>query len=577
MVWQNGLQFDTNGNLLVSGGLGASAESFGASPTASGAVNTAAINAALALGGTVSLTTPGTYTISKSATVIRPVSGATVDSCLVIPSNTRLRVGAGVTLQVAAGLVNPCLISNTNALQNGTDSNITIEGGTWDGNSDNVTRTDVAGSEMACIHIWMQGITNLTCRDMTIINPRAWGFGIANCKRVFTDNTRFVYTCAITVNQGGFQIQGPNSNHIIRNTYGNTYDDLVAYDTFDTTLYTNTMAGFGPASDILIDGVTSDTATGCLHLVRVQDAVNNAISRLQIRNVSGPYWDGGIVLNGGNAGVAVLNGVVLSDVTVYPLAGKNPALARITVLNGANDVSMSNLSFTYADGAESTRRACITFGGVQTRAVNISNVNIFDATTAGAAVGFIQANGGTVGDMHINNVYVQVTLAGGSDSLVSTVGSGTIGRLIVSNVGSIRCANLLAVGGSTGITQGAYFSNIYSLNAQAPAFKTTAAIALANLKLANVHLDGTNGGANGCINFGGLSGSCLITMDGCTFANGANVNLVRSASESIRVQSMSTPVPSGILTQALGDCFLDSSNSNAPYRCSTAPSTFTAL
>jgi hypothetical protein len=144
-------------------------------------------------------------------------------------------------------------------------------------------------------------------------------------------------------------------------------------------------------------------------------------------------------------------------------------------------------------------------------------------------------------------------------------------------VGAIRCANLLNVSGATGITQGAYFNNIYSLNAQAPAFKTTAAIALANLKLTNVHLDGTNGGANGCINFAGLSGTCLIQANACSFANGANVNLVRSAAESIRVQSMDLPVPNAVLTAALGDVFIDSSNSNAPYRCSTAPSTFTAL
>ena len=562
----------------IGGGGVTSAESFGANPAATASVNTAAINSALSGGGFVTLTTPGIYAIGKSSTVTRPVSGALVDSCLVIPSNTRFLVGAGVTLRVAAGLVNPCLISNTNALANGTDSNITLEGGIWDGNSDNVTRVDVAASEMACIHIWMQGITNLTCHDMTITNPRSWGFGIANCKRVYTDNTRFIFTCAVTVNQGGFQIQGPNSNHIIRNTYGNTYDDLVAYDCFDTTLYTNTMAGFGPANDILIDGVTSDTATGCLHLVRAQDAVNNAMSRLQIRNVSGPYYDGGIVINGGNAGAAVMNGVIISDVTVYPLPGKNPALSRIHFGNGANDVSISNVSITYQDGAESTKRAGIGMFGGTYRNVNISNVNIFDTTTAGAAISFIQAGaGGTVGDLHATNVYAQVTLAGGSDSLFATIGSGTIGRLIASNIGTIRCANLLAVGGATGVTQGAYFTNVYSLNAQAPAFKTTAAIALANLKLANVHLDGTNGGASGCINFGGLSGTCLITMDGCTFANGANVNLVRSAAESIRVKSMSTPVPSGILTQALGDCFLDSSNSDAPFRCSTAPSTFTAL
>jgi hypothetical protein len=62
------------GSALPSG-IGTMAESFGASPSATAAINTASLNAALALGGTVTLNTPGVFQINAP---------------LVYRSNTRL-------------------------------------------------------------------------------------------------------------------------------------------------------------------------------------------------------------------------------------------------------------------------------------------------------------------------------------------------------------------------------------------------------------------------------------------------------------------------------------------------------
>lgn len=550
------------------------AENYGALSTATGAVNVAAINAALALGGVVTLNTPGTYTIGKSSTVTR-ASTNTYDLCLVIPSNTSFVVGPQVTLKLAAGLNNPCLLQNSNLA--GGNTNISITGGIWDGNCANTTRTD--GTDFCCIHIWLQNITDLKLRDMTVVNPNAWGIGIAACTRVRTDNTRFEYTTLSSgLNQGGFQFEGPNNDVIVRDTFGNTYDDLVAFVTEATSLYTNTMAGYGPALNILVDGVIADTTSGCLHLVRLQDSIANPITKAQINNLVGRYTDAAVVLSpNGAGGTAQLNEIGINGIRCSPLSGTNPSLATIEIVNNCYSLDVMNFSRQYNDGGETTKRPCIHVGGTVT-SLKIANMFIRDITAAGANVAFINAGGGIIGNLQTTNIEAVVTLTTGSNVLVQAGGVGSIGRWLGSNIELIRVANALVVTGSgAGISQKVSLSNVYSLNNQAPFIKTSAAIAFPLLQLSNVQLDGTQGGASGCISFTGLSGTCFIQMNNCLFSNGANVNIVRSAAEAIRVQSMSTPVPSGILTQAVGDIFLDSSNSNNPYRCSTAPSTFTAL
>ena len=76
-----------------------SCEFQGASPNAPASVNLAAINSALSLGGFVTLTIPGTYYINGT---------------LLIPSNTRLVLGAGVIIRRLQG-TNATMLRNVNA------------------------------------------------------------------------------------------------------------------------------------------------------------------------------------------------------------------------------------------------------------------------------------------------------------------------------------------------------------------------------------------------------------------------------------------------------------------------------
>lgn len=564
---------------LSSGTTGAtnngSAEAFGASPSAAGDVNVAAINAALAQGGLVTLTVPGTYTIGKSATVTR-ASTLAYDLCLVIPSFTTFRLGPAVIIQAAAGLNNVALIQNSNI--SGGNSKIALEGGTWDGNSANTTRTDFGTTDFACIAMWLQNITGLTLTNITLINPQAWGIGIAACTRVRAANTVFPYTAAVTANQGGYQFQGANTDVIVRDTFGNTYDDLVAFVTDDRNQFNAAMAGAGSANDILIDGVFSDATAGVLHLVRLLDSTSNPLSRVKVRNLSGPYTEAAMIIAPAAGKTSQFNYIVIDGVSCNPYVGTT-AKATISIEGAADSISISNWSRQYTNGTETTtKRPCLSISAGTTQHLSINGLTINDLTTAGAGVNFIDVNtSGTIGELETNNVSVSVTLSTGSNNLVRVTATNFIHRWLGSNFSLIKLQSLLNVNSTGGIDRGIFLSNGYAENGQSPLIKTTAVGQLGFLCLTNWSLSATQGGASGCISFTGLSGTCLVQLNNCNFANGANAAIVRSASESIRVQSLSVPIPNAVLTAAVGDIFLDSSNSNNPYRCSVAPSTFVAL
>jgi hypothetical protein len=546
------------------------AESFGASPAASASTNTSAINRALTLGGVVTLDRPGTYVLDAAKVVTR-VSGLQYQVCLIIPSNTTFRCGPGVVLQAAAGLNNVALIQNSDV--SGGNVNIVLEGGTWDGNSVNTTRTDSV-SDYACMAMWFQTVVNLKLLGVTMTNPRSWGIGIGACKYVVCRDTRFNYTCPITLNQGGFQFEGAIANARVLNTYGNTYDDMVAF-VADVAGFANaSMAGPGAVNNILIDGVVSDTALGCWHHVRLQDSVSNPIHNAIIRNIQGPYTDGCIVLSPAS-GQSTFDNVLIDGVECNPLVSVQPALATIEMTSGATNVTIQNVSRTYSDGTEATKHAVIRLSGSATfTRLKINNLHILDATAAGANTAFISpAAGLTLGDLQVSNVTVQTNLSTSSNLLISN--NATIGRVHLSDIQLLRVKTIFSNTGQ--IAQGVWASNIYSFSNNGVAFIHSGAQVFPIMALTNVRLDSTQGGASGCINVTNVSGTMLIQFSNCSFNNGASANIVRSASEAIRVQGVSVPVPNAILTEAVGDMFADSSNSNNPYRCSVAPSTFVAL
>lgn len=517
--------------------------------------NTALINAALARGGQVSITAPGTYYVTSSQSV--SFNGNTYALCLKIPSNTRFVLGAGVVLKIADGLTNPVLIQNTNALGAG-DVNISIEGGQWDGNKANSTRSD--GTAMCSFMIWFSNVKYLDLRRMWWSNSITYHSFISSVTTFRIENIR-IYDTTPAINGDGVHIHGNCYDGVIRAISGNVGDDLIPLLTHDTAHSYTSVLDSGPISDILIDGVVGDETQGAWHLVNLVDFAAYPMTNVTVRNVSGYYTDGGVRLAGTSG---VKRGIVIDNVTASPLAGSNPIYGQVSLESGGDSVTISNVTRYYNDNVETgTKLPAINVTGGTWNYVKINNFYVGDLTAAGAGIGFYKVQSTAVAsNSELTNVSAGSVVH--SDALIWN--AGVMGSIKVSNCDTIRIHQLLFTANT--IQNGLFVSNYRGNNNNNAAILTSGAFTLPQITLNGVLLDGTQGGSSGCIRIGGTTGTVLIQMQGCVFSNGGSANLTRAGSETIRVQSIDTPVPSTALTPARGDMILDSANSNDPYRYS---------
>lgn len=531
------------------------AESFGASPSATGAVNTAAINAALAQGGTVTLTKPGTYVCGSSQIV--SFNGNTYSLALVIPSNTRLVVGANVTVQAAGGQTNPVLIQNQNANGSG-DANISIEGGIWDGNRASQTRSD--GSAMCAFMIWFSNVNALDLRRMTWTNSIAYHSFLSSVQQFRVENIQ-IYDPTPFINGDGVHIHGNSRDGVVRDISGDTGDDLIAMLTHDTSHSYTLPLDSGPISDILVENIVGNPVKGAYHLVTLVDFAAFPMSRVTVRNVSGNYTDGGVRL-AGTAGVK--QAMVVDTINCSPLAGTNPTYGMVSLESGGDSVTITNSNRYLNDSVETgTKIAPINVTGGTWNHVKVDNFNVVDLTAAGAGIGFIFiASGSTVSDLEVSNYSGAATTA--SDAYLWN--AGTLVSAKLSNGETNKIHQLLFTAGN--INVGVFVANYRGVNNSNPVILTSGAFTFPHLSLVGIHLDGTQNGGQGVIRISGVTGTMLIQAYATSISNGANPNISRAGAETIRFQSMDTSAPSGILTPARGDIILDSSNNSDPYRWS---------
>lgn len=561
---------------------------FGASPFASAAQNTAAFNQALAGGGTVELFFPGTYVLACSTAKQTSDATNTYNVALFIPSNTKLRLGPGVILQVAAGVSNPVILQNSDIV-NG-NSNITIEGGTWDGNRDNGTKIFDGTHTLCAILIWLQKVTNLRMLNMTIVNPIAWGVGVNQCVEGWFENTIFNYsggTMAVG-NQGGYQFEGANNSLYIKNTWGNTYDDLIAVVTEESSTIATPMGGAGTAESIVIDGVYGDPSQGALNLVRVMDTATNPCKNWTVKNVQGKYNSSALRIGSETSTKAssLPNGVI-DTVQCYQGTLSGAGFNATIDIGGSYGVlKISNVHKTLANGE--TVKPLIeqrTVNQVPAGGVLVLEKCTVDGSAGGSGSGIncFTLTNGTISTLVIDRMeYTAALQTGGGQGNGIQIAAGTtvtdlhvvrsiginVQRFFI-NLGTVTVAEFT---GNThrGPTKAGNCGSIENRSS------------MPNVKLVGNDLnpcagDNTGGLNKGVIYLNGASGTTYFQGHANNFTNGAVANIIRAGAEVCRWDGLDVPVPNAILTEAVGDLFRDSSNANNPYRCSTAPSTFTAL
>lgn len=244
------------------------------------------------------------------------MDGAALIRGLVVHSNTTIECFNRDCGFFLADSSDQHIIRNANQRPLGIeDGNISFIGGTYNGNAAKQKKTDPVLGWLNAFSL--HGVQQLLFRDVSITNMRTFAVHLTNWRRVVFENI-YINLDQIIIgssNQDGIHVQGPGQFLTMRNIQGRTWDDMIALNADDVNADWNASgefvrnngfgqsAGFGPITDVDIDGVHVEDAAQAIRLL----SRGSRIDRVSIRNVRGVYRTFGIWLSsfyreGGNFG-----------------------------------------------------------------------------------------------------------------------------------------------------------------------------------------------------------------------------------------------------------------------------------
>ena len=224
--------------------------------------------------------------LDRCGNVVIPGGCYEISKTLEIHNHTRLILSADTVIRLADQ-------ANCNMLMNdccdieGTNYNITVEGGTWDGNNAAQTQGEQPDGKRYFFGLIMrfQGVEDLCIRDVRLKDPTRFATQLKEIDRFTVENITFDFNM-LERSMDGVHVQGNARNGMIRNIKGATNDDLVAlncediYD--DGKKRTKTM---GDIENIVVDGVFADNGYTAVRLLSCGSRMRN----ISIRNIFGTY------------------------------------------------------------------------------------------------------------------------------------------------------------------------------------------------------------------------------------------------------------------------------------------------
>lgn len=267
---------------------------FGAIPN-DGKDDSFAIQAALnARAPITTISRPGLYTIGANRQLVPFGVGFHV-ATLTMPSSETLKCAPGVTIKLAYQS-NCLMLANQNG--SGGDSNITIDGGTWDAyGAWNDMRAPtvpvkVFGGEGGYRPYWCGAAMqlgmcrNLTVKNLTVLNGKKYAIYIAGGSKIRVDN--------ITFNTGsdGVHLNGPATDIKISNIRGFCHDNMIAIIASEGAYYPEITGDAITTARNIVDLEISDITCGLpgkptFQPIRFTGRATDTISKVRISRVSG--------------------------------------------------------------------------------------------------------------------------------------------------------------------------------------------------------------------------------------------------------------------------------------------------
>lgn len=222
-------------------------------------------------------------------TVRVPAGRYLIGRVLRIGSGTRLVVDAGAELRLADGVcTTPDDYFLTNANPAGGDTDITVEGGRWDGNNAGNARPSGLfdfGCSGAMMHF--QNVRGLRLADLHLHDAEAYHVRFTQVRDFHVERIRFSAD-RVRPNNDGIHLGGHCEDGVIRDIKGLhpgvTGDDMVALNADDALTRTEVKGMTnGPIRNIIIEDIAAE---GCHSFVRLLSVVS-PIENVRIRGVRG--------------------------------------------------------------------------------------------------------------------------------------------------------------------------------------------------------------------------------------------------------------------------------------------------
>jgi len=272
--------------------------------------DTAAIQKALTGGQRTVVIPPGTYRIRTA---------------LMVDSSTTIQAAPDAIIRLGDGAgTNTGVFLLTNRDPAGGNTNITVEGGIWDGNNEHNPRGrdgDPNGYTGTAINF--VNVRHLALRNLTIRNPEAFSIRLGEVEDFVVEDIRFDHT-RIRPNQDGVHVGGFCQRGVIRKlralTPRTTNDDMVALNADDATdRVINLGMKCGPIRDITVENLRAEDAYTFVRLLSFGELIEN----VTISDVTGGCRVNAINLDRWRfpAGGGNIRNVTLRNFTVRKLDG----------------------------------------------------------------------------------------------------------------------------------------------------------------------------------------------------------------------------------------------------------------
>jgi len=238
--------------------------------------DTISIQRAIDSGSSLVIIPPGIYQITKT---------------LKIPSHTTIRATQNTTIRLAdsAG-TGAGIFLLTNANHKSGNTNIVIEGGTWDGNNQHNPRSVGGDRERygySGVAITFIKVKKLELRNFTVKNPESYSVRLGEVEDFMIKNI-ILDQPILRPNQDGIHLGGFCQRGVIQNikavTNNTPNDDMIAINA-DDNVNTDITQGIkcGPIKDIQIKNLSAINAWNFVRLLSATSLIEN----ITVENVSG--------------------------------------------------------------------------------------------------------------------------------------------------------------------------------------------------------------------------------------------------------------------------------------------------